>query len=206
MIGEQCGTARVITVQVFIQCDTHEHRALRVSHDSAREIEDVSQPVRTAGSDEQHEIPLRVEGCELRLVCVVASQRPLDRFHIEPRADTLRPFGAATIVFGLSQNFWLSLAMLVLIGASDNISVIIRQTLVQSLTPDAMRGRVSAVNQVFIGASNELGGLESGVTAKLFGPVLSVVAGGLGTLLVVAGVAGIWPQIRQLGSLREPGE
>ena len=110
---------------------------------------------------------------------------------------------ATTIVFGLSQNFWLSLAMLVLIGASDNISVIIRQTLVQSLTPDAMRGRVSAVNQVFIGASNELGGLESGVTAKLFGPVLSVVAGGFGTLLVVAGVAGKWPQIRQLGSLRE---
>ena len=112
-------------------------------------------------------------------------------------------FGAATVVFGLSQNFWLSLTMLVLIGASDNISVIIRQTLVQSLTPDAMRGRVSAVNQVFIGASNELGGLESGVTAKLFGPVLSVVAGGLGTLLVVAGVAGKWPQIRRLGSLRE---
>ena len=112
-------------------------------------------------------------------------------------------FGAATVVFGLSQNFWLSLAMLVLIGASDNISVIIRQTLVQSLTPDAMRGRVSAVNQVFIGASNELGGLESGVTAKLFGPVLSVVVGGLGTLLVVVGVAGNWPQLRQLGSLRE---
>lgn len=112
-------------------------------------------------------------------------------------------FGAATIVFGLSQNYWLSLAMLLLIGASDNISVIIRQTLVQSLTPDAMRGRVSAVNQVFIGASNELGGLESGVTAKLFGPMLSVVLGGIGTLLVVAGVAAKWPQIRQLGSLKE---
>lgn len=112
-------------------------------------------------------------------------------------------FGAATIVFGLSQNFWLSLAMLVLIGASDNISVIIRQTLVQSLTPDSMRGRVSAVNQVFIGASNELGGLESGVTAKLLGPVLSVVAGGMGTLLVVLGVAGKWPEIRRLGSLKE---
>ena len=106
--------------------------------------------------------------------------------------------GVATVVFGLSQNFWLSLAMLVLIGASDNISVIIRQALVQSLTPDAMRGRVSAVNQVFIGASNELG-----VTAKLFGPALSVVAGGLGTLLVVASLAGKWPQIRPLGSLRE---
>jgi len=112
-------------------------------------------------------------------------------------------FGGATIVFGLSQNFWLSLAMLVLIGASDNISVIIRQTLVHSLTPDSMRGRVSAVNQVFIGASNELGGLESGVTAKWFGPVISVVAGGFGTLLVVLGVAGKWPQIRRLGSLKE---
>lgn len=112
-------------------------------------------------------------------------------------------FGAATIIFGLSQNFWLSLAMLVLIGASDNISVIIRQTLIQSLTPDEMRGRVSAVNQVFIGASNELGGLESGVTAKLFGPVYSVVFGGIGTLLVVIGIAVRWPQIRRLGSLKE---
>lgn len=112
-------------------------------------------------------------------------------------------FGVATIVFGLSQNYWLSLAMLVLIGASDNISVIIRQTVIQSLTPDAMRGRVSAVNQVFIGASNELGGLESGVTAKLLGPVLSVVAGGIGTLVVVLGVACRWPAIRQLGSLQD---
>lgn len=112
-------------------------------------------------------------------------------------------FGAGTIVFGWSQNFWLSLAMLVVIGAADNISVVIRQTLVQSLTPDSMRGRVSAVNQVFIGASNELGGLESGATAKLFGPVLSVVGGGVGTLIVVLGVAARWPQIRRLGSLKE---
>jgi MFS family permease len=112
-------------------------------------------------------------------------------------------FGAATIVFGLSQNYWLSLAMLVLIGAGDNISVVIRHTLVQSLTPDSMRGRVSAVNQVFIGASNDLGGFESGFTAKLVGPVLSVVGGGIGTILVVLGVAAKWPQIRRLGSLRE---
>lgn len=112
-------------------------------------------------------------------------------------------FGLATIIFGISQNYWLSLVMLFVIGASDNISVIIRQTVIQSLTPDAMRGRVSSVNQVFIGASNELGGLESGVTAKLFGPVLSVVGGGVGTLLVVLSVAGAWPQLRRLGSLRE---
>jgi len=112
-------------------------------------------------------------------------------------------FGLATMVFGWSQNFWLSLAMLFIIGASDNVSVIIRQTLIQTLTPDAMRGRVSAVNQVFIGASNELGGVESGITAKYFGPVASVVGGGIGTLLVVLGVALKWPQIRRLGSLRE---
>ncbi|MDZ4687904.1 MAG: MFS transporter [Planctomycetaceae bacterium] len=112
-------------------------------------------------------------------------------------------FGAATIVFGLSRSYWLSLAMLVLLGACDNISVVIRHTLVQSLTPDSMRGRVSAVNQVFIGASNELGGLESGVTAKLFGPVASVVGGGIGTLLVVCGVAARWSDIRRLGSLAD---
>ncbi len=112
-------------------------------------------------------------------------------------------FGIATIIFGMSQNFWLSLVMLVLIGASDNISVVIRQTLIQSLTPDAMRGRVAAVNQVFIGASNELGGLESGVTAKYFGPVASVIGGGIGTLLVVLSVAAKWPQIRQLKSLKD---
>ena len=93
--------------------------------------------------------------------------------------------------------------MLVVIGASDNISVVIRQTRIQSLTPDSMRGRVSAVNQMFIGASNELGGLESGVTATLFGPVISVVGGGVGTLLVVLGVAIKWPQIRCLGFLKD---
>ncbi len=112
-------------------------------------------------------------------------------------------FGAATIVFGLSTNFWLSLAMLVLVGAFDNISVIVRNTLVQTITPDAMRGRVSAVNQVFIGASNEIGGLESGVAARLFGPVLAVVGGGIGSILVVIGIALKWPQLRRLHSLRD---
>ena len=75
--------------------------------------------------------------------------------------------------------------MMLLIGALDNISVVVRHTLVQMLTPDEMRGRVSAVNGVFITASNDLGGLESGLTAWLFGPVVSVVAGGVGTILVV---------------------
>src|SRR5204863_4309076 len=92
-------------------------------------------------------------------------------------------FGASTVVFGLSRSFWLSFAMLILTGAFDNISVVVRHTLVQLLTPDDMRGRVSAVNQVFIGSSNELGGFESGVTAAWWGPVASVVVGGIGTLL-----------------------
>jgi MFS family permease len=97
-------------------------------------------------------------------------------------------FGIATIVFGLSRSFALSLAALVVLGASDMISVVVRQSLVQLRTPDVMRGRVSAVNSMFIGASNQLGEFESGVTAAWFGTVPSVVIGGLGTLLVV----GLW--------------
>jgi MFS family permease len=112
-------------------------------------------------------------------------------------------FGAATIVFGLSQSFWLSLAMMFLIGALDNVSVVVRHTLVQMLTPDAMRGRVSAVNGVFIVASNDLGGVESGVTARLFGAVASVVLGGAGTILVVLGAARLWPEILGIGSLKD---
>jgi MFS family permease len=112
-------------------------------------------------------------------------------------------FGAATIIFGLSRNYWLSLAMLVLIGAFDNISVVVRHTLVQVLTPDAMRGRVSAVNNIFIGASNELGGMESGLTAAWFGLITSVVGGGIGTILVVLAVALLFPQVRRFGSLAD---
>jgi len=110
-------------------------------------------------------------------------------------------FGAATIVFGLSTSFWLSLLMLAVLGAMDNISVVIRNSLVIMRTPDHMRGRISAVNNVFIGASNQLGGFESGLTAQLFGPVWSVVGGGLGTILVVLIVAVAWPEVRRLKSL-----
>jgi MFS family permease len=109
-------------------------------------------------------------------------------------------FGIATII-GLSKNFWLSLTMLFLTGVFDNVSVMVRHTLVQLLTPDHMRGRVSAVNNIFIGASNELGGFESGATAKLFGPIVSVVGGGIGTILVVIATSSIWPQVRKFGSL-----
>jgi len=110
-------------------------------------------------------------------------------------------FGVATIGFGFSTWFWFSFAMLFLCGAMDNISVVVRHTLVQLLTPDEKRGRVSAVNSLFIGTSNELGGFESGLVAHLFGPVFAVVSGGVGTILVVIAVALIWPEIRKYGRL-----
>lgn len=112
-------------------------------------------------------------------------------------------FGIATAIFGLSTNFWLSLLMLALLGALDFISVIIRGTLVLTRTPDELRGRVSAVNSVFIGASNQLGEFESGVVAGLFGPVFAVVAGGLATLLVCFGVVKIWPEILELKEIND---
>jgi len=116
-------------------------------------------------------------------------------------------FGACTIVFGFSTSFWLSLLMLGLLGALDNISVVIRHVLVSVRTPDRLRGRVSAVNAVFIECSNELGGFESGLVAKLFGPVVSVVFGGVGTILVVLGVTACIPELRRLGSLFDaPGQ
>ena len=90
-----------------------------------------------------------------------------------------------------------------LIGALDNISVVVRHTLIQLLTPDDMRGRVTAVNNVFIVASNELGGMESGLTAGLFGLIPSIVGGGVGAILVVLGCATIWPQILSIGSLAD---
>jgi MFS family permease len=98
-------------------------------------------------------------------------------------------FGACTIVFGLSRSLWLSLAMLLLTGALDNISVVLRQSLVQTNAPDYLRGRVLAVNNIFIHCSNQLGAVESGWTAAWFGAVPSVVGGGLATILVVAGFA-----------------
>jgi MFS family permease len=115
-------------------------------------------------------------------------------------------FGLATIVFGLSRNFALSFAMLALTGALDNISIVVRGTLIQLLTPDEMRGRVFAVNSIFIGSSNELGAFESGITAQLFGPVLSVVGGGIGTILVVLAVVLKWPQVRGIEDLHSVGD
>lgn len=112
-------------------------------------------------------------------------------------------FGIATIVFGLSTNFVLSFLILAMTGALDNVSAVVRHTLVQLLTPDSMRGRVSAVNNVFVNSSNELGQLESGLTAALFGAVTSVVAGGIGVVLVVGFVAWKLPEVRRIGALHD---
>jgi len=112
-------------------------------------------------------------------------------------------FGIATIVFGLSRNFALSMAALFVLGASDMVSVYVRTTLTQLATPDAMRGRVSAVNRLFVGASNELGEFESGVTATWFGTVPAVVIGGVGTLVIVAVWYRMFPTLREVDRLSE---
>ena len=114
-------------------------------------------------------------------------------------------FGGATIAFGLSQTFGLSLLALAIAGAADMVSVYIRHTLVQLNTPDEMRGRVAAVNLIFIGASNELGEFESGLTAQWFGAVPAVVIGGFGTLLVVGLWTWLFPELRRTRRLEAEG-
>ncbi|MFL5327419.1 MAG: MFS transporter [Gemmataceae bacterium] len=110
-------------------------------------------------------------------------------------------FGVATIVFGISRNAYLSFAALAISGALDNISIVVRGTLVQLMTPEVMRGRVSAVTTIFIVCSNELGAFESGIAAEWLGTVPSVVIGGIGTLVVVGVVSQIFPELRKLGAL-----
>ena len=110
-------------------------------------------------------------------------------------------FGLATIAFGLSRNFAFSLLCLSVVGATDTVSVIIRMTLEQTITPDALRGRVSSINFLFVGFSNELGSFESGAAAGLFGPVAAVVGGGIASILIVGLVATVWPQLARIGPL-----
>ena len=129
-------------------------------------------------------------------MAIMLAHYPVNRNSGRVMLIAVAVFGMTIILFGLSTNFWLSLAALFVMGASDMISVFIRQTLVQSETPDSMRGRVSAVSTVFIGASNELGEFESGMMAAALGTVPSVVIGGVGTLIVVALWAKFFPALR----------
>ena len=142
------------------------------------------------------------------VMAVVLAHRPPLRRAGPTLLLSVAGFGAATVVFGLSRDPFLSFVMLALTGALDNVSVVVRQTLVQVLTPDEMRGRVSAVNAIFISSSNELGAFESGITAEWFGPAISVVGGGIGTIAVVLAIMVLWPQVMALGRLhtvqREP--
>lgn len=137
------------------------------------------------------------------IVALVLAHRPPFKHAGKTLLVVVAGFGAATIVFGLSRSFLLSALMLGLLGAFDGISVVIRNTLVLVRTPDEMRGRVNAVHNVFIGASNELGSFESGVAAAFVGPIAAVVGGGIGTILVVIVIALMWPEVRQLGQIGE---
>jgi hypothetical protein len=115
--------------------------------------------------------------------------------------EAVAVFGLASMVFGMSDHFVLSLVALAVTGAADNISVVTRLTLMQMETPDEMRGRVAAVNGVFIGASNELGEFESGLTAALWGPVISVVAGGMGTVAIALAWFKLFPDLARRDTL-----
>ncbi len=122
-------------------------------------------------------------------MAVVTSHRPRPRRAGRTLLWAVSGFGAATIVFGLSRSFWLSFAMLLATGAFDNVSVVLRQSLVQTRTPDYLKGRVLGVQNIFVSCSNQLGAVESGWTAAWFGPVISVAGGGLATMAIVAGFA-----------------
>jgi MFS family permease len=136
-------------------------------------------------------------------MALLQSHRPPMKWAGRNMLAAVALFGIGMIVFGLSTNYWLSFASLVFCGAMDNVSVIVRHSLVQLLTPDDMRGRVNSVNQVFIGASNELGNIEAALVAAMLGPVFSVVSGGVGTIVVVAYIAARYPEVRTLGKLSD---
>jgi MFS family permease len=140
-------------------------------------------------------------GVGAALMAVALAHRPLKGRSGPTLLWAVAGFGILTIVFGLSRNLMLSLAALLLLGASDMVSVIIRATLTQLATPDEMRGRVTAVDMIFIGTSNEFGQFESGVTAQWFGTVPAVVLGGIGTLVVIGLWAWIFPELRRAGEL-----
>src|SRR3984957_8819954 len=145
-------------------------------------------------------------GVGAAIMAVLLAHRPLRGRSGPTLLWSVAGFGIFTIIFGVSRSLTVSLIALLLLGASDMISVIIRATLTQLATPDEMRGRVTAVDMIFIGASNELGQFESGVTAQWFGSVPAVILGGVGTLVVIAVWAWLFPELRQAGELMSIGK
>jgi MFS family permease len=135
------------------------------------------------------------------LVAVILARYPIRRFAGPVMFAGVAVFGLATIVFGLSTSLPLSVLALAVLGGADMLSVYVRQTLVQIVTPDAMRGRVAAVSGLFIGASNELGEFESGVVARFLGPVGAAVAGGVGAVMATALWARLYPDLRKADRL-----
>jgi MFS family permease len=135
------------------------------------------------------------------VVSLVMTVKPIKRKAGKLMLFCVGVYGAATVIFGLSRTMWLSLLALVIVGASDTVSVVIRASILQLATPPEMRGRVSAVNWLFVGASNEFGGFESGLTAHWWGAVRAVVVGGIGSL-IVTGLAGtLFPALRRADAL-----
>lgn len=137
------------------------------------------------------------------MMAITLEHRPIKRYSGTHLFAAVALFGLATVVFGLSRDFYLSLAALLVTGAADMISVFVRSTLINFATPDWLRGRVGAVNMLFVGASGELGEFESGVTAAWFGTITAVVAGGLGTLAVAAAWWWLFPSLRKLDRLTD---
>ena len=143
-------------------------------------------------------------GVGAAIMAIAVAHRPLKRRAGATMLWCVAGFGLFTILFGISKSFALSMVALFLVGAMDMISVIVRGTLIQIATPDEMRGRVNAVDMIFIGASNELGQFESGLTAQWFGTVPAVLLGGVGAILVTALWAWLFPQLRKVDDLTLP--
>jgi len=135
------------------------------------------------------------------IMAIAIAHRPLKNRAGATMLWCVAGFGLCTVIFGMSRSFAISLAALFLVGATDMVSVIVRATLIQVKTPDEMRGRVNAVDMIFIGASNELGQFESGITAQWFGAVPAVILGGIGAIVVTALWAWMFPQLRRVNEL-----
>jgi MFS family permease len=135
------------------------------------------------------------------IVSAILARRPLQRGVGRTMLMAVAIFGVGTLIFAVSTNMALSIAALIVLGAADTVSVVVRSSLVQLLTPDAMRGRVNAVNSLFVGTSNQLGEFESGIVAGLIGAVPACIVGGIGTLVIVALWTKLFPALPKVETL-----